>query len=921
MAVDMDFTGIKVAFWFFTALLTASVSSRASAGTIPMGGLAEPRQIFIGQPMRPETEGQWAEAEGVVTFVGQQGAGINLELSSGEGHMPVAVAKAGDDLVELLLKSRIRAEGICVGVHSSVNGETVSSLSVPTLNDIFILQLPQETWQRYPLQTVAGVTEARGRDPAVKIMHLRGEFQGTNLDGTFTMVDVTGTLKVRSIQPLSPATGTKIEILGTIERKGTNTIFLSAVSRELGEGEGRTSAMPILTTTEQVRWLKPGEAERRYPVRVRAVVTFLLATADGAVGNLQDGTGGIYAWHLVSSDPSIQVHSGDFCEIQGDTSAGEFSPGIYCHRLKVLGRGQFPEPVRPGWNELIGGSLDAQWAEVEGIVLGATDQHLEIGMQGGHVSCFVSGATNLEHFLNAVVRVRGVVVADWDQSRHVQGVHFNLPSEEFISLETLPLKNPFSLPVRQIKELLYYYPGESPFRQEKVTGEIIGIRNGIDYLTDGTNGLRLNLKENDQLAVGDMVEAVGVPELDDSTGTPLITLREAVVRVTGQHALPTPEKVAPADLLNSKHDSTRVELEAQLVHFGTYGNDQILELQDGARTFFARLNTSAGTISELPIGSRVEVAGVYVFNNGKSNGQMQAGPFELLLNSPKDIQVLEMPSWWTSEHALMVVSGMGVVILFGLIWIGMLRQQVGRRTAQLSTANHSLEAEIAERKRMENELVQTRLQHLMERERTRIARDIHDELGSSLSQIRLLSEMTLSRGEALPESLPNAEKISAKALEATHVLDEIVWAVDPQNDTLESLLSYLFSFASEYLSLAGIRFRIDAPTQIPHHPLTTQIRHQLYMAFKELLTNIANHAHATEVRISLRLKGSLAHFTVEDNGCGFDLDAGAGEFPGASGLKNMSGRFKEIGGDFTLKSSPGKGTRVEFILPLMEDKK
>jgi signal transduction histidine kinase len=255
------------------------------------------------------------------------------------------------------------------------------------------------------------------------------------------------------------------------------------------------------------------------------------------------------------------------------------------------------------------------------------------------------------------------------------------------------------------------------------------------------------------------------------------------------------------------------------------------------------------------------------------------------------------------------------------VWINLLRQQVSRRTAQLSAANQSLEGEIAERKRTENELVQTRSQHLVELERTRIARDIHDELGSTLSQIRLLSEMTIAHDDTPQEIQSNSGKISSKALEATHVLDEIVWAVDPQNDTLESLLSYLFSYASDYLSLAGVRFRIDAPTQIPHYALTTQVRHQLYMAFKETLTNIVNHAHATEVWVRVRLEVAATSFVVEDNGRGFDLSARDRPDPGASGLENMRQRFKEIGGDVLFESEPNKGTRIKFILPLAENKK
>ncbi|HTR42427.1 MAG TPA: sensor histidine kinase, partial [Pseudomonadales bacterium] len=736
---------------------------------------------------------------------------------------------------------------------------------------------------------------------------------------SFLLADHTGQITVMS--PLSDPklAGASLEVLGQWEKIGTQMSFQGIIFRVAPHDDNQTS-LPTLTTTEQVRWLKPKEAARQYPVKLRAVVTFLLGSNQDAAGNLQDGTGGIYAWHVVSSSPHATIRVGDFCDIEGTTSAGDFSPGIQCRKVRVLGRGEFPEPARPTWNELTSGSLDAQWVELEGIVLTTTNQHMEIRVQGGDISCFIPDGTGLQQFSNAVVRVRGVVVADWDSSRHVTGLHLNLPSEEFISLETPAPEDPFALQAKPIKDLLFYDPGESGFRREKIAGQIIGTRSDIYYLTDGTNGVRLVPKDPVKLSAGDTVEAVGFPEIDNSTAPPLLTLREAAVRTSGSRPMPSPLNITPADLLNSEYDSTLVRLDANLIHSEVYGANQVLELQAGARTVFARLNIAAGRLPKLPPGSRVELTGVYALNGNASHDRSQTGPFELILNSPADLKVLALPSWWTSEHAITVVCGMAVVILLGLIWIALLRQQVDRRTAQLSTVNRSLEAEIAERKRTENELVQTRLQHLVEQERTRIARDIHDELGSNLAQIRLLSEMALSPKNSPEENSISAGKISTKALEATHVLDEIVWAVDPQNDTLESLLNYLFNFASDFLSLANIRFRIDAPTQIPSYTLTAQIRHQLYMAFKETLTNIVNHAKATEVWIRLQSENDSVYLIIEDNGCGFDLASGTND-PGANGLDNMRKRFSEIGGECTFKSTLGKGTRIRFLLPLTGNSK
>src|SRR5581483_2651510 len=141
------------------------------------------------------------------------------------------------------------------------------------------------------------------------------------------------------------------------------------------------------TTTEQIRWLKPDDAKRQYPVKVRGVITFLMTRRGGIVGgDLQDGTGGIFLWEMWNVNSAMTnsgLKTGDFCEIEGVTSAGDFSPIILCRKLTILGEGQFPEPARPNWDELIGGGFDAQWVEIKGNVLSATNSDMEIGMKDG----------------------------------------------------------------------------------------------------------------------------------------------------------------------------------------------------------------------------------------------------------------------------------------------------------------------------------------------------------------------------------------------------------------------------------------------------------------------------------------------------------------------------------------------------------
>lgn len=218
-------------------------------------------------------------------------------------------------------------------------------------------------------------------------------------------------------------------------------------------------------------------------------------------------------------------------------------------------------------------------------------------------------------------------------------------------------------------------------------------------------------------------------------------------------------------------------------------------------------------------------------------------------------------------------------------------------------------------------------QRAIERERARIAKDIHDDLGASLTRITLLSQSGRSEAEDDHQSATCLNQIYHTARELTRAMDEIVWAVNPRHDTLDSLATYLGKFAQDFLSVAGIRCRLDVPIELPTWPMTAEVRHNLFLAFKEGLNNAVKHAGATEVRISLILIPGGFWVTVEDNGHGFDqpslqaksLLAPLAEtlrFSSGNGLSNIKKRLEEIGGSFEIHSSPGTGTHLKFVVPV-----
>ena len=158
--------------------------------------------------------------------------------------------------------------------------------------------------------------------------------------------------------------------------------------------------------------------------------------------------------------------------------------------------------------------------------------------------------------------------------------------------------------------------------------------------------------------------------------------------------------------------------------------------------------------------------------------------------------------------------------------------------------------------------------------------------------------------------------------ELTRSMDEIVWAVNPRHDTMESLAGYLEKFAQDMLAGAGIRCRLDIPPQFPEWRLTSEVRHNLFLAFKEALHNVIKHSAASEVHIRLTLRMKSFELAVEDNGRGFvpgvkdKASDDPGRFASGNGLGNMTRRLAEIHGRCDIRSAPGEGTGVMFTVPL-----
>jgi len=222
-------------------------------------------------------------------------------------------------------------------------------------------------------------------------------------------------------------------------------------------------------------------------------------------------------------------------------------------------------------------------------------------------------------------------------------------------------------------------------------------------------------------------------------------------------------------------------------------------------------------------------------------------------------------------------------------------------------------ARTLERRRVHRRLESAEREEELARERARIARDLHDEIGAKLTRLSLLGALAAEDAGGDATLCREIEEMSDTARETHRAFDEIVWSVSPRNDTIRSLSHYICKYAEEFFAGTPVHCFCRLPENVPDQSVEPRCRHQMFLAVKEGLNNALKHAAATQVTISVSLPEGRLRVELSDNGAGFDPVAESGR---GDGLRNMRERMRAIGGVFTLDSARNGGTRLVFEIPV-----
>jgi signal transduction histidine kinase len=681
------------------------------------------------------------------------------------------------------------------------------------------------------------------------------------------------------------------------------TAILFGLCISAGTLPGAVSPVTV-NTVRAIRGLPDSLLKTRPSVSLSGVVTFHDSLS--GLTYMEDEQGGIELRGVPETDGIVP---GRRIEITGSVDDSRPIPGVSVNKeaLKILETGEMrpalplsAEQIRTGEMDGRRVMLDASIFRME-LSIERGDRpwlRLNVATPSGHLTWLVPWAMDKPlplGLLHAKVRGTGICEAIFNNRGQRIGILLLIGSIEDVSVVRPPLRDPFDKPTRSLAELMR--PGlDDPFDRVRVEGVVLCQQQtavNLVHLRTAQGAMQIEMVAG-EFAVGDRLAVVGYPVLSNKH----VVLREGLARKLGHEAPPLPLEMSVAALMQAGGDSDLVKIQGTVLRNGLEAANGSLFIESSERVVEVTLSGSftsaqrADMAHHLASGTVLELTGVAELQGPMlTTGTVNLTDMRLTVRTPGDILILRAPPWWTPGRLLALAGGLAAVLALSSAWVFLLRRRV---TAQTEI--------IREKVGRETRWV----------ERSRIARDIHDDVGSALTQITLLGDLGSRGGREPREMEEQFDRISSQAREAVRALDAIVWTVNPKNDSLSVTVSYLCQTVQDLTRDAGIRCRLEIPDEIPEMVLGAMVRHNLLLAAKEAVHNVLKHAHSSVLRLRMECGNEALGLEVSDDGCGFETSKASNS---RTGLDSMRQRMADVGGTLEISSEPGRGTTVAFILP------
>ena len=455
--------------------------------------------------------------------------------------------------------------------------------------------------------------------------------------------------------------------------------------------QSQPAILPIITTSHSAHHLTIAEASRKYPVRLRAVVTYYDTDRSQHRPTLfvSDATGSVFV--LLETFPDIPFKVGDLVEITGISSPGNYAPIVAHARANVIGHAAMPAIApRVEFADVLSGEWDGEWIEIEAVVhavrLAPKTVSFSLSMRGGILAARAvrEPGVDYEHLIDSKVLLRGNAAPTFNHQGQITGGKILFPGMQGLKVEQPAIADSFDLPIQHVDHLLQYTPKFDLSHRAHLRGVVTLYWPGrLLCLEDGGEGICAGIEQSSPLQLGDSAEVIGFPVMAEFTPTLLnTTFRPAQGKSTV-----AVQRVDPEQALEGRYDERLIAIEGKVVGNDLNASEPTTLFSSGTTMFYAVLpkQLSGTLLNKLEPGSRVKLIGICSVESDSAadptNSSFSvAKSFRILLRSPADIVILERPSWWNAAHTLRVLAFALILALFALFLVARLSRRVRQQS-------------------------------------------------------------------------------------------------------------------------------------------------------------------------------------------------------------------------------------------------
>lgn len=677
-------------------------------------------------------------------------------------------------------------------------------------------------------------------------------------------------------------------------------VYLAWLTAGFGSGVRADVTAPgnvILTNVAQVRTLSAERSAKALQVKLAGVVLTKSDPRDRALIILDD-TGGVY---VRSVAPILAPYNqGEVIELEGVTDPGQFAPIIIVSKARRLKTSPIP-PARPvTYQQLITGSMDAQWVELTGVVRrvlpsesSSSTWRILLASDGGLISIRGEGALNEHVREDSEVRIKATCFYQFNQKRQVLTPVLQVPPNTPVHVVKNAPVNPFDSPVRPADSLLRFTPETPIGHRVHVRGVVTHAQRGnLIWIRDATAGLRIQTRQQDELQVGDEIDALGFPIY----GAELPRLEDAVFRKTRASNPPQPIVVTNATAAY-EHEDDLIEVEALLTDMQPVLEGALLTFSFSSNIFkgILKLAENERPPDDWQPMSQVRVRGICVVPHDDARplmGIWQPQSFQILLRSPADLHILTRPPWWTPRRISNAIAVSFALLL--LVTAALARKRINQQKRRRQMAEAEFSAILTER--------------------NRVAREIHDTLAQGLTatsvQLRLAKKKANDDPDARDHHIDAAQQLVRDSLTEAR---NSIWNMRSQVLETGDLHTALETILKQMAEGTDIKTSFEI-TGRPRR-FSPVIENNFLRVGQEAITNAAKHSRPRHITARLDYGDRHLKLKVHDDGCGFDPEKPPTS-SGGFGLMGLKERAAELKADLNIQSEPGQGTELTLTVPL-----